>query len=321
MSKNKSENPTWGGYCESAEAPIDLGDIILTIRKDKFLILLMCVLLSLVAYGVSLAFPDKYKAIAILSPAQMDNGGRLGSVASQYSGLAAMAGIAIGKETDKTEQAIALLKSWPFLEFLVDKYDLGPDVYAAKGYKKFGKEVVYDDGVYDSKSGEWQASKFKETGGRPSSWMLYEKFLPMVGIQNDKKTGLVTLSITHVSPDVAKRWLEILIKELNLHFQLRDKDEARRNIDYLEKKIEETSIAEMQNVFFGMVEAQTKALMLSERSEDYLFKIIVRPMLPEEKVSPKRFVISIFGFIFGGVLWCFVVVVKSCSAGKFTGIL
>ena len=102
---------------------------------------------------------------------------------------------------------------------------------------------------------------------------------------------------------------------------MRDKDEARRNIDYLEKKIEETSIAEMQNVFFGMVEAQTKALMLSERSEDYLFKIIVRPMLPEEKVSPKRFVISIFGFIFGGVLWCFVVVVKSCSAGKFTGIL
>ena len=48
---------------------------------------------------------------------------------------------------------------------------------------------------------------------------------------------------------MAKTWLELLTKEINLYFQVIDKDEAKRNIAYLEKKIAETSIAEMQSVF------------------------------------------------------------------------
>jgi LPS O-antigen subunit length determinant protein (WzzB/FepE family) len=80
---------------------------------------------------------------------------------------------------------------------------------------------------------------------------------------------------------------------------------------YLERKIAETPVAEMQNVFFGMVETQTKVLMLTERSEDYLFKVLVRPMIPEEKSSPKRSVIAFFGFVFGFAVWCCIAAIRS----------
>jgi capsule polysaccharide export protein KpsE/RkpR len=154
------------------------------------------------------------------------------------------------------------------------------------------------------------SSRFKNTDGKPSSWMLYKKFNSMIAVQTEKKSGLLTVSITHVSPAIAKIWLEILTKELNLHFQLIDKEDAKRNIVYLEEKIAETPVAEMQNVFFGMVEAQTKVLMLTERSEDYLFKILVRPMVPEEKASPRRAIIAILGFFSGFMVWCFIAVIR-----------
>jgi len=288
---------------------IDLGLIFSIICRDRFLLVFICFLFMVVAYSVSLAFPDRYRASVILAPAQKE-GGQLGGLASQYGGLAAMAGISLGKESDKTDQAIALLKSWPFIDYVVFKYDLSADVVAAKGFDKKGRRVIYDSTIYDEKNKEWVASEFRDTNGRPSSWMNYERFSKLLDVQNDKKTGLLTLTITHVSPDVAKSWLELLSRELNLYFQRNDKDDAKRNIDYLERKIAETPVAEMQNVFYSMVEAQTKVLMLAERSDDYLFKILVRPMVPEEKVSPKRFSIAIFGAVLGLLLGFFIVIFK-----------
>lgn len=316
MNQNSTTNLCGDNNREAPDGEIDIGLILSIIYKDKILIAFLCMLFGVCAYGISLTFPNQYKASLVLAPAQKDGGGQLGGLASQYGGLAAMAGISLGKESDKTDQAIALLKSWPFLDFVIGKYNLEADIFAAKGFDKKTKQLVYDNSVYDEKNNEWAASQFKNTDGKPSSWMLYKKFNAMVTVQYDKKSGLLTVSVTHVSPVIAKNWLEILTKELNLHFQLIDKVDAERNIVYLEKKIAETSVAEMQNVFFSMVEAQTKVLMLTERSEDYLFKILVRPMLPEEKSSPKRSVIAILGFFSGFMIWCCIAVVRFYRLSK-----
>lgn len=310
MAQNKIVDLSVWNKIAVVEEEIDFLFILSVVWKDKILIILLCLLFASCAYAVSLVFPNQYKATVVLAPAQKDGGGQLGGLASQYGGLAAMAGISVGKESDKTEQAIVLIKSWPFLEYVIGKYNLGADVLAAKGFDKNTKRLLYDEDLFDEKNKVWVFSKFKDSGGGPTSWMLYKKLSGMISVQNDKKAGLVTLSVTHVSPIIAKYWLELLTRELNLHFQLIDKEDAKRNIVYLEKKISETSVAEMQNVFFGMVEAQTKVLMLTERSEDYLFRILVRPMVPEEKSFPKRVVFLLLGFFAGFVFWCCIAVVR-----------
>lgn len=304
MSQNKITDLSVRNKLETSGEDVDVLFILSIIWCDKFLIAFLCFSFALCSYSGSLMFPNQYKASIILAPAQKDSSGQLGGLASQYGGLAAMAGISLGKEPDKTEQAMVLLKSWPFLEFVINKYGLGADVLAVKSFDKKTKRLIYDDAVYDEKNKIWVFSRFKDSEGLPSSWVLYKTLNGMITSQIDKKSGLVTVSVTHVSPLIAKSWLELFIKELNLHFQLIDKEDAKRNIAYLEEKISETSVAEMQNVFFGMVEAQTKVLMLTERSDDYLFKILVRPMVPEEKSSPKRLVVAILGFFAGFFVWC-----------------
>jgi uncharacterized protein involved in exopolysaccharide biosynthesis len=285
------------------EGEIDISLILSIIYKDKFLIIFLSLFFALGAFGFSLTLPNKYKSTVILAPTQKDDGGQLGGLASQFGGIASIAGISLGKELDKTEQAIVLLSSWPFLEYIVAKYNLGPDIYAAKGFDKISKQLFYDESLYSFKGNEWVSSRFEATGGSPSSWMLFRKFNSLVEVRNDKKTGLLTVSITSISPILAKSWLEILIKELNLHFQRIDKEDAKRNVEYLEKKIAETSVAEMQKVFFNMIEAQTKVLVLTERSEEYLFRVVVPPMVPEEKDSPKRSLFGLVGFMFGVFVW------------------
>ena len=47
--------------------------------------------------------------------------------------------------------------------------------------------LVYDPNLYDEASGKWVASKFKDTEGKPSSWMLYKELNKLIEVQSDKK--------------------------------------------------------------------------------------------------------------------------------------
>ena len=53
--------------------------------------------------------------------------------------------------------------------------------------------------------------------------------------------------------------------------QQRQVEKVTNNINYLQAQIEQTSIAEMQEVFYNIIEEQTKNKMLAEASPDYVF--------------------------------------------------
>ena len=57
----------------------------------------------------------------------------------------------------------------------------------------------------------------------------------------------------------------------------------------------------MKNIFYQLIEEQTKSLMLAELSDEYVFKVISEPKVTEEKVEPKRAIIAIFGFVLGNI--------------------
>jgi len=81
------------------------------------------------------------------------------------------------------------------------------------------------------------------------------------------------------------------------------------NIQYLEAQIEKTSIAEMREVFYTIIEEQIKSKMLAEASPEYAFVTVSPAMVPEEKSQPKRALICILGTLLGGmlsVLWVLV---------------
>lgn len=81
----------------------------------------------------------------------------------------------------------------------------------------------------------------------------------------------------------AKQWVEWLVADLNQVMKQKDIDEAQRNIAYLKVQLEKTPVADMQTVFYKLIEEQTKTLMLAEVNQEYVFKTLDPAVVPEEK--------------------------------------
>jgi len=109
---------------------------------------------------------------------------------------------------------------------------------------------------------------------------------------------------------IAKEWVDKLVKAINSHIQEKDREEAIKSIEYLNNKIKETNITDMQSVFYQLIEEQTKTLMLAEVSEEYVFKTISPAKIAEEESKPNRLLISIIGVLLGVFVSVLIVLVR-----------
>ncbi len=121
-------------------------------------------------------------------------------------------------------------------------------------------------------------------------------------IYDNKKAGVLTLSIDFYSPHVAQLWLSKLIKFVNFTIKEMDAEEAQKSIEYLNKLIEKTNNQAMVDTFYQLIEEQSQTLMLSEVRQEYVYKVIDPPYLNTDKISPLRALICIGMTILGGVI-------------------
>ena len=89
-----------------------------------------------------------------------------------------------------------------------------------------------------------------------------------------------------------------------------DVDEAEQAIEYLEEQIAATSVADLQNVFFKLIEEQIKVVMLAKVSPEYMFRTLDPAVAPELKAKPKRKLIVILGLLLGGSIGLVVVLLR-----------
>ena len=289
---------------------IDLRELFGVLWAGRIKIIAISVVFAVASVVYALSVPNQYKATALLSPAQSSGGGLSGAL-GQLGGLASLAGVSIGGgESSEAQVAQEIMKSWSFIEGFIQSNDLAVEVYAAEGWSRSSNSLQINSDLYDESDSQWLVEN-NETGklGPPSSWNLFKRFLEMLSVSEDKKSGLVSVSIEHYSPQIAKRWLDLYVAAINGHMQERKMAEITRNITYLEAQIKKTNIAEMQEVFYTIIEEQIKSKMLAEASPDYAFVPVSPSMVPEEKSQPKRALICILGTLLGGmfsVLWVLV---------------
>ena len=127
---------------------------------------------------------------------------------------------------------------------------------------------------------------------------------------------MVSISIEHYSPEVATQWLLWLVRDINTALREQDKAEAQRSIDYLTVKLKETQLADMQTVFYQLIEEQTKNLMLAQVQDEFAFKIIDPAVVPEEEAGPKRALICVLAVLLGGMLGMGIVLIRFAFAKK-----
>jgi len=289
---------------------IDLRELFGVLWAGRLKILVITAVFALASVVYALSVPNQYKATALLSPAQSSGGGLSGAL-GQLGGLASLAGVSIGGgESSEAQVAQEIMKSWNFIEGFIKSNDLAVEIYAAEGWSRSSNSLQINSDLYDESDSQWLVEN-NETGelGPPSSWKLFEDFSGMLSVSEDKKSGLVSVSVEYYSPQIAKHWLDLYVAAINGHMQERKMAEVTRNITYLEAQIKKTNIAEMKEVFYTIIEEQIKSKMLAEASPDYAFVPVSPSMVPEEKSQPKRALICILGTLLGGmlsVLWVLV---------------
>jgi hypothetical protein len=102
----------------------------------------------------------------------------------------------------------------------------------------------------------------------------YKEFSKVIAVNAEKDTGMVTISIEHVSPSVAQQWVTWLVQDINRVMKDRDVLEAIRSTEFLNQQIALTNVADIRSMLYKLVEEQAKTIMFAEVRDEYVFKTI-----------------------------------------------
>ena len=298
MDKNMPEQHMTSQYDDE----IDLRELFAVLWAGRIKIVAITAIFAIVSVIYALSIPNQYKATALLSSADSSGGGLSGAL-GQLGGLASLAGVSLGGgESSEGQIAQEIMQSWSFIEGFIEDNNLAVGVYAADGWDKSSNELQINSGLYDVSKSQWLVEP-------PSSWSLFKTFSGILSVSEDKKSGLVSVSIEYYSPLIAKQWLDLYVAAINEHMQKREMAKVTRNIEYLQAQIKKTNIAEMQEVFYTIIEEQIKSKMLAEASPEYAFVAVSPSMVPVEKSQPNRASKCILGTLLGGMLSVLLVLV------------
>jgi uncharacterized protein involved in exopolysaccharide biosynthesis len=78
----------------------------------------------------------------------------------------------------------------------------------------------------------------------------------------------------------------------------------------LKQQVANTSLADLQSMFFELIQSQTETVMLAQVRPEYVFKTIDPAVVPEEKSKPSRALICVLGTLLGGMLGVVIVLIR-----------
>ncbi|MEH8021240.1 Wzz/FepE/Etk N-terminal domain-containing protein [Rheinheimera metallidurans] len=271
---------------------IDLRELFGVTWQSKWLIIFFSSISALLAVIYVLSLPNIYKSEVLLSPVVADEAMK---IPGQLGGLAALAGVNLsGGSGDKTALALEIIKSRDFLGRFITKYDLFVPIMAAKDWNSIENSLIINDKIYDVAKQEWVRKVKAPFLPKPSLLETHEEFLKLLNISKDKATKMVRLSIEYYSPYLAKKWLDLLVIEINDEMRQLEISEAESSLQYLNAQLDKTTIKDVQSMFFSLIEEQTKTLMLANARKEYVLKTVDSAVVAEKKDRPARALIVIF---------------------------
>ncbi len=279
---------------------IDLRRLWQHLKAGKWWILALTLLAASAAAFFAWTAEPRYEVSVVMSPVESGKGGGLSALASQFGGLASLAGIDLGGGGGKTEEALAVLESRRFTEAFIRDHQLLPVLFADR---------------WDAEQGRWRLEAGEKA---PDMWDAVKVFNEIRQVNSDKKSGLVTLTLRWRNPQQAAQWANELVERINRHMQAQAVQEAQESIDYLREQLKNTDLVEMEQAIYRLIEAQTKNIMFAKVRDEYVFRVI-DPAIPpdvDEPVSPKRGLIVTLGVVVGLILGVFVALLRGSFSNE-----
>ena len=260
----------------------------------KWLIATFSLGLAVIVGVASLAVPKSYVGSAVVSPVSGSTAGGalggLGALASQFGGLASLAGIAVPGDSKKSE-SLAVLQSEALTEKYIQDNHLLPVLFAKR---------------WDGSRNEWKNST---AGQIPTLWEANEYFKKKIRVvSSDPKSGLATFSITWSDPKVAAKWANDIIRVTNEYLRAKAIQEAEVNIRYLNEQAIKSDVFPIKQGIYSMIQGEINREMIAKGSEEFALKIIDPAVPPDRPVSPRPVSWILFGF-FAGLVASMIIVI------------
>ena len=252
------------------------------IKEHRDVFLLSIIVPSLAGLIYALIATSLFRADVIMISNQ-EEGESLVNLSKQYSGLAAMAGIAIGGGAgvvDKTDRSLAILTSRSFIEEFVQGQDIRKHLFSY---------------LWDTKQNRWKE-------GEPTAAQTYKLLISnVVNVDVDRRTNLITLSVTWEDPVLAAQWANQIVKGINKKIREQEISEYQKSINFIQAQLgaSKATSASLDAVMFNLIEELTKKIMIANVREEYAFKIIDPAVVPDQKYAPSKRNIVIISFIIG----------------------
>lgn len=289
-------------YARHTEDEIDLKELWQAVWQGKWIIIATTLFCATIAVAISLSLPNIYQSSATLISFDEAGQSAFEALAARAGGPASMAGLNPG--LDKTKVAVETLKSRVFLSQFIEKHNLKAEIFAIKFWDASNNKLIFDENIFNeqTKTWQWKTSSNWKKEQQPSDQEAVKALLGNINVNLDKNTGIVEITASHRSPFVAQKWVQWLVDDINQYMIQQDMADAKKSIQYLNKKMAETPIAEMQKVLNDLIEEKTKAIMLAQMRDQYVLKIIDPAVVPENKAQPKRALICLMATLLGGLL-------------------
>tara|TARA_A100001011_G_scaffold47996_1_gene45483 strand:- start:19201 stop:20151 length:951 start_codon:yes stop_codon:yes gene_type:complete len=292
------------------DSEVDLKELVLLFWKKKVTIILLTSAFAAFSVGYALYLPNIYQSKSLLAPTDQQES--LSSKLSSYKNLAGLAGVNLpGTGTTKTNEAIERIRSFKFFSEQFLPLIKLENLMALKKWVPENNSLVYDESLFDVKQSKWIRDVKYPLKVKPSEQEAFLTYQEILAISVDDETGFVSISMDHMSPVIAKKWLDIIIMNINTNMRELDKEKAKNSINFLNESSGSTSVQSIKIAIAALLEEQMQTLMLASSDEDYIFKVIDAPIVPEIKSSPSRAIICIIITLLGGFLSLLIVLIQS----------
>tara|TARA_Y100001935_G_C17280188_1_gene497049 strand:- start:674 stop:1546 length:873 start_codon:yes stop_codon:yes gene_type:complete len=283
-----------------ADSDINLRDFLELLWQKKFLIVTTTLIISVCSLVYIINEDNIYQSSAkLFNKSDVETS----SIGSALGGISGFLDVGNGSGSS-TEYAISKLQSRDFFKIIIQDENILKNIYAAKEYNSEDDKLIYD------------STKLEHIKKNIYFEKAFENFRKNIfEINKNRSSGLITIRVNHLSPVFARDLLELIIYQINLIISIEDEKESSNSLIFLENMYDDYSNITTRESIIKLTEKNLEKKVLSQvNKENYIFKVVENPFIPEERIYPARtqFMIMsiIISFIFSIIISLALIFVK-----------
>lgn len=273
---------------ESQESEIDIKELLEVVWRGKYFVVASVVIITAISIIIALSKPNVYQVTTTLFPQEQSKSqGGLG-------GLASLAGINLdtGGAISPDISFKSMLANYAFMKKFIQDRELAKKIFDKNLYKSYVFALNYDGFYKLLKHSDKEKKNINE-------FTIYLFLKGVLSIQNNKKTGVITVTATHPSPKFAKYVLESFLEDSTKELVKMELKTLDIKISKYKKELLITQNLELKTELAKLISNLLKQKVYMNSNKYYKTNVLSKAYIPDEqdKVAPSRKNIVIVSFI------------------------